>query len=206
MRPSPGHRSSIQVAFLVQVANSSKHRPSLPASGTSRCASMFVTKVPGHSKALQLHTLRQSNIQVPSSEPSNSVLGFGALILGQTGGHLAGGILDRTSLPPASYIVTSLAQPVGRHADHHFGRQSCILIAHALRTLRTSPTDGYLRDYGHVHHAKPLEDRPVGTSVTALERAIHLVHFSPRGTPSFSDIITVGLSNTAFKGWSRLGQ
>ena len=66
----------------------------------------------------------------------------------------------------ASYIVTGLAQPVGRHADHHFGRQSCILIAHALRTLRTSPTDGYLRDYGPVHHAKPLEDRPVGTSVT----------------------------------------
>ena len=67
---------------------------------------MFVTKVPGHSKALQLHTLRQSNIQVPSSEPSNSVLGFGALILGQTGGHLAGGILDRTSLPLVQHRPT----------------------------------------------------------------------------------------------------
>ena len=31
--------------FQTQVANSSKHRPSLPPSGTSRCASIFVTKV-----------------------------------------------------------------------------------------------------------------------------------------------------------------
>ena len=43
-----------------QVANSAKHRPSLPPSGTSRCASIFVTKVPVRSTALQLHTLRIS--------------------------------------------------------------------------------------------------------------------------------------------------
>ena len=82
-----------------QVANSAKHRPSLPPSGTSRCASIFVTKVPGLFKVA-------TTSQGASAQHSSDIRGQ----VGPTAGSVPSSGSSRvTSLPASAFRNSSHA-------------------------------------------------------------------------------------------------